>query len=149
MAFYTQGILYCAYIYIGTVQVHINLRAFPLGTRLSSYCFSEILHADSITNNKSRQQCFRLKHKSSHKIRHSYDIKQKECIPRGGTPGNSWWEGCLPILQILTRFQTQKCTFPHQFSDQTSKIHTRFQTWPLGRNFVIVTQITAQTKKFI
>ena len=47
--------------------------------------------------------------------------------------------GCLPILQILTRFQTKKCTFPHPFSDQTSKIHTGFQTWPLGRNFVIIT----------
>ena len=24
------------------------------------------------------------------------------------------------------------------FSDHTSKIHTRFQTWPLGRNYVII-----------
>ena len=30
--------------------------------------------------------------------------------PGGGTPGNSWW-GCAP----------------RPFSDQTSKIHTRFQ----------------------
>ena len=29
------------------------------------------------------------------------------------------------VLQILTQFQTQKCNFPHPFSDQTSKIHTR------------------------
>ena len=28
MAFYTQGILYCTYIYIGTVQVHIALLKF-------------------------------------------------------------------------------------------------------------------------
>ena len=55
---------------------------------------------------------------------------------------------CCPFLQILTRFQTQKCNFPHPFSDQTSKIHTRFQTWPLGRNYVIITQIRVQTKKF-
>ena len=34
--------------------------------------------------------------------------------------------GVLPILQILTRFQTKKFTFPHPFPDQTSKIHTRF-----------------------
>ena len=47
--------------------------------------------------------------------------------------------GVLPVLQILTWFQTKKCIFPHPFSDQTSKIHTRFQTWPLGRNYVIIT----------
>ena len=37
----------------------------------------------------------------------------------------------------------QKCHFPDPFSDQTS-----FQTWPLGRNYVIITKIRAQTKKF-
>ena len=26
-------------------------------------------------------------------------------------------------------------------------LHTRFQTWPLGRNYVIITQIRAETKK--
>ena len=45
---------------------------------------------------------------------------------------------CCPVLQILTLFQTKKCHFPHLFSDQTSKIHTRFQTWPLGRNYVCI-----------
>ena len=30
----------------------------------------------------------------------------------------------------------RKMSFPELFSDQTSKIHTRFQTWPLGRNNV-------------
>ena len=34
---------------------------------------------------------------------------------------------CRPFLQILTLFQTQKCHFPHPFSDQTSKIYARFQ----------------------
>ena len=33
----------------------------------------------------------------------------------------------------------QKCHFPPPFSDRTSKIHTRFQTRPLGRNYVIIT----------
>ena len=33
----------------------------------------------------------------------------------------------------------QKCYFQHSFSDQTSKIQTRFQTWPVGRNYVIIT----------
>ena len=31
--------------------------------------------------------------------------------------------GVCPVLQILT----QLCHFSHSFSDQTSKIHTRFQ----------------------
>ena len=53
---------------------------------------------------------------------------------------------CLPVLQILTLFQTKKCCFLHPFSDKTFKIHTRFQTWPLGRNYVLITQIRAQTK---
>ena len=34
MAFYTQGILYCTYIYIGTVQVHIALLKFDMLTAL-------------------------------------------------------------------------------------------------------------------
>ena len=38
--------------------------------------------------------------------------------------------GVLPVLQILTLFQTKKCNFSLPFSDQTSKIHTRFHTWP-------------------
>ena len=38
--------------------------------------------------------------------------------------------GAVPP-QILTLFQTKQCHFPHLFSDQTSKIHTPFQTWPL------------------
>ena len=62
--------------------------------------------------------------------------------PRGGGGGYSWEylvRVCRPVLQILTRFQTIKCYFPHPFSDQTSRIHTRFQTWPLGRNYVIIT----------
>ena len=39
---------------------------------------------------------------------------------------------------VPTLFQTKKCHFPYLFSDQTSKIHTRFQTLPLGRNYVII-----------
>ena len=58
-------------------------------------------------------------------------------------PEGYFWEFlvgvCRPVLQILTVFQTKRCNFPDLFSDQTSKIHTRFQTWPLGRNYVIIT----------
>ena len=43
------------------------------------------------------------------------------------------------VLQILTRFQTKKCNFLHLFSDQTSYIHAHFQTWSLGRNYVMIT----------
>ena len=46
---------------------------------------------------------------------------------------------CRPVLQILTLISDQKCNFLHPFSDQTFKIHTRFQTWPLSRNYVIIT----------
>ena len=68
----------------------------------------------------------------------------------GGGEGYSWefLEGvCRVVSQILTLFQTQKYHFPHLFSDQISKIHTHFQTWPLGINYVIITDVRAQTKK--
>ena len=57
----------------------------------------------------------------------------------GGTPGNSWWGCAARFSKSWPLFQTKKCNFPHPFSDQTSKIHTRFQTWPLSRNYVIIT----------
>ena len=64
---------------------------------------------------------------------------------RGGERGVRYsWEFLVgvyrPVLQILTLFQTKKCHFPKpEFSEQTSKIHTRFQTWSLRKNYVIVT----------
>ena len=51
------------------------------------------------------------------------------------------------LASVLTLFQTKNCNFPHSFSDQTSKIHTLFQTWSLGRNYVTITWIRVQTKK--
>ena len=59
--------------------------------------------------------------------------------PRGGYSWEFLVRVCRPVLQILTIFQTKKCNFPHLFSDQTSNVHTRFQTWPSGRNYVIIT----------
>ena len=51
-------------------------------------------------------------------------------IPGGGY----YWEFLVgvwcPVLRILTLLQTKKCHFPHPFSDQISKIHTHFRTWP-------------------
>ena len=51
--------------------------------------------------------------------------------PGGGYSGEFLVGVCRPVLQILTRFQTKKCHFPHPFSDQISKIHTNFQTWSI------------------
>ena len=66
-------------------------------------------------------------------------------------PGGYSWEFlagvCRPLLQILTRFQTKKCNYPHPFSGQISKIHTRFQTWPLERNYDISTYIIERKQK--
>ena len=59
--------------------------------------------------------------------------------PEGGYSREFLVGVCRPVLQIMTLFQTKNCHFPHPFSDQASKIHTRFQTWPLGRNYVIIT----------
>ena len=53
-----------------------------------------------------------------------------------------------PVLQILTLFQTKRYYFSHPFSDQTSKIHSHCETWPLGRNYVIITWILSETKNF-
>ena len=49
--------------------------------------------------------------------------------PESGVGGYSW-EFLAGVC--LTLFQTKKYHFPYLFSDQTSKIHTRFQTWSLG-----------------
>ena len=73
------------------------------------------------------------------------ELQQRVCKTlapwsRGG--GYSWKFSagvCCADLQILTLFQTKKKNFPHSFSYQTFKIHTPFQTWPLGRNNVIIT----------
>ena len=47
---------------------------------------------------------------------------------------------CHPVLQILTLLQTKNAIF--------HTIHTRFLTSSLGRNYVIITYIRAQTKHF-
>ena len=61
---------------------------------------------------------------------------------RGGGGGEGEGEGgaigcflqflvdvCATILQTLTHLQTKICKFSYQFSDLTSRIHTRFQTF--------------------
>ena len=50
--------------------------------------------------------------------------------PRGveRTPGNSWWGYAARFSKSWPYFRTKNVIF-----------HTRFQTWPLGRNYVIIT----------
>ena len=52
-----------------------------------------------------------------------------------GTPENSWW-GCAVWFSISDQ---KSVIFPNPFLGLTSKIHTRFQTWPLGKKTVIIT----------
>ena len=49
---------------------------------------------------------------------------------------------CSPVLQILTLFdlfRPKNVIFHSRFHTRPLKIHTRFQTWPLGRNYLIIT----------
>ena len=50
--------------------------------------------------------------------------------PRRGALLGILGGGWCPVLRILILLQTKKCYFPHPFSDQISKIHTHFRTWP-------------------
>ena len=43
----------------------------------------------------------------------------------GGTPGNSWWGVCRPVLQILTRSQTKDVIFHTHFSHPFSDLAFR------------------------
>ena len=69
---------------------------------------------------------------------HDFGGGSRRNSPARGVPSGSFYPD--PISD-------QKCNFPLPFSDRTSKIHTRFQTWPLGRGHVIITYIRAQTKQ--
>ena len=48
--------------------------------------------------------------------------------PGVGTPGNSWWGCATRFVKPWPDFRPKNVIF-----------HTRFQTWPLGRNYVIIT----------
>ena len=66
-------------------------------------------------------------------------------LPGGG--GYSWefLMVCRPVLQIVTLFQIKKCNLPPLFSDQASRNHTCFQTWPLCYHYF---DQSAKQKKF-
>ena len=74
----------------------------------------------------------------------SFSTLESSCFSRAdNTPREAWsrdpggysWElierVCRLVIQtlIMTLFQTKPLSFPHQFSEPASKIHTRFQTW--------------------
>ena len=62
-------------------------------------------------------------------------VTESNLLPRGGYS----WEFLVGAKNVI---------FHRPFLDQTSKIHTCFQNWPVERNYVIITQIGVQTKKF-
>ena len=51
-------------------------------------------------------------------------------IPGGGTTGNSWWGCSARFSESWPYCRPNNGHFPHPFSDQISKIHTHFRTWP-------------------
>ena len=52
----------------------------------------------------------------------------------GGLPWDFLVGVYSPVLEIMTLFLTEKCHFPHPFSDLASKIHTLFQIWRWSQN---------------
>ena len=66
--------------------------------------------------------------------------------PQGGGEGYS--VESLVGGVVIAGFRPKNVIFPHSFSDLASKIHTRFQTLPLG-TYVIITQIRTPTKRFL
>ena len=62
----------------------------------------------------------------------NYLLSGRYCPSQPGSGGGGGYSWEFLARVCLTLFQTKKCHFPYLFSDQTSKIHTRFQTWSLG-----------------
>ena len=67
----------------------------------------------------------------------SSQVSSQQLHP-GGEGGGSPGEGMPPGSPNPDPISTKKCNFLSPFSDQTSKIQTIFQTWPLGGNYVII-----------
>ena len=55
----------------------------------------------------------------------------------GGTPGNSWWGCAAGFSKSWPYFRTKNVIF-----------QSRFQTWPLGRNYVSII-LRLEAKKFL
>ena len=87
---------------------------------------------------KERELCSRKKedawrrYQEAQKEMKEAESKMKEFHDYWWVPVYSWEflvGMCRPVYQILTRFQTHKNVI----------FHTRFQAWPSGRNYVIIT----------
>ena len=112
-----------------------------MGFRLQTQCCSELLFQREA---KCNRKGFALSLVSKVKVYGTWQnlpIVDKSLVATAqaglGKGGGYSWEFLAGLC--LTQFQTKKCHFPYLFSDKTCKIHTRFQTWPLGRNHVIIT----------
>ena len=58
------------------------------------------------------------------------------CWGAGGGGGGGSGEFLVGVGHAVSQILT---LFPHLFSDQISKIYPCFHTWPLDRNYVIIT----------
>ena len=65
------------------------------------------------------------------------DVRIKRVVLVPGVHLGILGGGVPPSYPNRHPISAQKCHFSHQFSKLVSKIHTRFQTWPLG-NYVII-----------
>ena len=112
-----------------------------MGFRLQTQCCSELLFQREA---KCNRKGFALSLVSKVKVYGTWQnlpIVDKSLVATaqaGPEGGGGVLLGILAGL-CLTLYQTKKCYFPYLSSEQTSKIHTRFQTLPLGGNFVIIT----------
>ena len=115
-----------------------------MGFRLQTQCCSELLFQREA---KCNRKGFALSLVSKVKVYGTWQnlpIVDKSLVATaqagpGWGGGGAGYSGEFLAGLCLTLFQTKKCHFPYLFSDKTSKIHTRFQTFPLGRNYVIIT----------
>ena len=122
---------YCNTVFVGLVKVQSG--------RLEDANYY-ILRTLFMTKNESYESLLNL-------VGLKNTLKHRRYYPGWGYSWEFLLRVCRPVLQMLTLFQTKKCNSPHPFSDQASRIHTRFQTWPVGRNYIIITLIRAQKKK--
>ena len=137
LSHYNPLVTPCVTLQDNTICARVSLNSCLLNRRHDS---REVAMGKSKSREKPR-------YRSALKMR--WGLAPSDWPPGGGVLLGILGGLCHPVLLIHMLFQTKKCHFPDPFSDQTSKIHTRFQTWPFGRNYVIIIQIRAQTKRIL
>ena len=123
---YNAVVTLCLTLRDNTICVRVSLNSCLLNRRHNS---REVAMGKSKSREKSRYRST---------LKSSWGLAPSDWAPGGDSSGKLVGV-CHPVFLIHTLFQTTKCHFPDPFSDQTRKIHTCFQTWPLGRNYVIIT----------